>query len=325
MSLPESVGRQPAFLSLRDTLAERSAPVVLWIGAGLSKEAGLPLWEELYSRLKTALMAKDADEAQTNSEALHQLEASGKSPWVRMDFLQRKLGKETYRQLVRSVFSRSETCPVPEVYKSLMGIPHRGIVNFNLDLLAQRAFGEHSPSTPVVTFTGQQVGSHFHVLRDARPFIANVHGQFLDESSWVLTHSDYTRITETTGYLKFLRAILDTKVVVFVGVSATDTAIASLFEKDVTEGHYWLTHDIATQTREWAESHGVQMVRYYANGRDHSQLTEMIREFTLYQPTDSQAPPRSCRLLWTSVSPTRICPHHRSYGSTNRMKRSESI
>lgn len=47
----EDITNQPGYISLRSTLAEGSTQVALWIGAGLSKDAGIPLWEDLYARL----------------------------------------------------------------------------------------------------------------------------------------------------------------------------------------------------------------------------------------------------------------------------------
>lgn len=38
---------QPNYLDLRNIIAERTAPIILWLGSGLSTAANLPSWMEL--------------------------------------------------------------------------------------------------------------------------------------------------------------------------------------------------------------------------------------------------------------------------------------
>lgn len=208
-----------------------------------------------------------------------------------MEFLRNSLGKESYRQLVRSIFSRSESCPIPPVYKALISMPHNGIVNFNLDLLAQRSFVDKYPGKHTVIFSSQQIPTHLHVLKSGRHFIAHVHGQFLDEDSWVLTHSDLSRVLKTSSYTSFLKNILISRTVIFIGITASDIAIASLIEPKLSEGHYWLTHRKDAETHNWAQDNGIQPVVYRVTGNDHSQLEEIIKDLSCFKPTDSPAPP----------------------------------
>jgi eukaryotic-like serine/threonine-protein kinase len=287
----EDIIKQPGYISLRSKLAEGSSLVTLWIGAGLSKDAGMPLWEDLYARLKAGLLNIDSDGIKDSASQLKALEEQKESPWVRMEFLKNALGKESYRQLVRSIFSRSESCPIPPAYKALISIPHNGIVNFNLDLLAQRSYVEKFPGRHTVIFTSQQIPTHYHVLKSGRHFIAHVHGQFLDEDSWILTHSDLSRVLKTSSYINFLKNILISRTVIFIGITASDIAIASLIEPKLNEGHYWLTHRKDVDTHNWAQDNGIQPVVYRSIGNDHSQLEEIIKDLASYKPTDTPAPP----------------------------------
>ena len=50
--------QQPSYRRFRAVLKERTRPVILWCGAGLSKPAGLPDWNELRKRLLSDLENK---------------------------------------------------------------------------------------------------------------------------------------------------------------------------------------------------------------------------------------------------------------------------
>ena len=42
---------QDAFVQLSDTISEGTVPVYLWVGAGMSRPAGLPSWAKLKDEL----------------------------------------------------------------------------------------------------------------------------------------------------------------------------------------------------------------------------------------------------------------------------------
>jgi len=50
--------RQEAYLRLRSIIAERTSPIVAWVGSGLSAPARIPVWEALRGRLVEAMKRK---------------------------------------------------------------------------------------------------------------------------------------------------------------------------------------------------------------------------------------------------------------------------
>jgi len=98
------------------------------------------------------------------------------------------------------------------------------------------------------------------------------------------------------SYKEFIRAILLTCTVVFIGISADDEAVGghieqvNKFASDVST-HYWITNRNDLVTDGWAEKFGVRLIRYESKLNDHSALSELFNDLLTFVPKDDEAPP----------------------------------
>ncbi len=290
---------QTAYRDLREVVAQRTDPIIAWVGAGLSASAGLPSWAQLKQSLLDELrQLANRHRDTTERHALlyaHGLANVEKNYWEAFSILKDNLGAETYSSAIRRAMSSSDRTPVPEAYKELWKLGIRGMLSLNIDRFAKRAFSEAFPGMALHDFDGTNVGQHIHLQRSGHPWLAHLHGQLDDRSSWVFTTSDLRRLFDDKGYETLISGSLTTRTVVFLGITADDLAagghLANLTRKNIDcGGHFWITHRQDRDTRDWAEKAGLRLINYAAD-KDHAELLELIADLRQYTATDDEPAP----------------------------------
>ena len=289
---------QPSYGRLRSIVAERTSPLIAWVGSGLSKPAGLPLWRELKDRLCQALLRKaltlDA-EGGGIIMAKHTLASKESNYWVAFDILQDALGAQSYASEIKSALSVALRISVPSNYRDLWSLRLDGVFNLNLDRLATRALVEFRHVSPN-EFSGKHASKYTHLLKSNAPFICNLHGVLDDADTWVLTSPEIKSLLKNRGYINFLRSCLSTRTILFIGLSADDFAVGGHLETLSRQGisfgpHFWVTERSDLNTDKWAESVGIEVIRYKAPSNDHAELEEFFRSLINYLPQDQPAEP----------------------------------
>lgn len=289
---------QQAYQSLRDVVAERTRPLVVWIGSGLSVAAGLPTWHALRGQLQTSLRYKALSiDPPERDKLLARAEAIKKqlNHWIAFGMLQEALGETTYRETVRDALKNAVRVSVPQAYTAIWKLSVTGVVTLNLDRLATRAFSEQRRGKRVVDVNGDRASLLLPVLHTPIPFIANLHGSEDDATSWVLTHNELSRLMDQQGYRQFVMTCLTTCANLFVGITADDVAVGGHLErlhelKLDMPAHYWLTHRRDGATDAWAEKSGIMVIRYDP-ADDHGQLRECLKDLATYVPQEIETPP----------------------------------
>ncbi len=305
---------QPAYKNFRSIAAERTTPIVAWIGSGLSAPLGLPTWATLRTGLLDAAESKlntfeENPSAQERTKGL--VARAGLEPdnWLAFDLLRTALGSTTYRESIRNVLYRAVTGAIPSAYLDLWRLRLSGVINLNLDRLATRAYTQAKPGVALVEFNGSQTANWLHVLKTTHPFIVNMHGISDDASSWVLTRRELQSLFNTAGYDEFIVSCLSTRAILFLGISADDVAVGGHLERMAKRGidtgsHYWLTHRTDIATDDWAERVGISVIRYDAAGNDHSAITEFFDDVLSFLPADSVPAPVTLPVKSVSVLPS---------------------
>ena len=127
-------------------------------------------------------------------------------------------------------------------------------------------------------------------------FIANLHGTASDERSWILIQRRMRELQSNTGYNTFITSCLSSRTILFVGISADDVAVGGYLDAMTQNGidlgdHFWVTNRLDDRTEEWAERSQLQLIKYVSDGRDHSELKEILAGLTEYRPKDELAEP----------------------------------
>lgn len=288
---------QPSYKRFRDIYAERTLPVVAWVGAGLSAEAGLPSWRQLRAHLDEVGRAKarplQIGDAERMCRDLDHVQAI-RDNWRAFARLKEILGATTYRDEIRSQLSTLR--PVPSRYERLWDLGLRGMFSLNLDKFAGRAFAAVRKGAKLHECSGRDLGRHLHILRSHPPFVANLHGVAEDERSWVFTHDDLAALLRDESYSTFVNSVLATNVVLFVGISADDVAAGGFLARLRMSGgdpppHFWVTDRTDAATDAWAEENGVHVIRYDALRHGHAPLDAFFADLKQYVPKDDEPPP----------------------------------
>lgn len=288
---------QPSYKELRNIISEKTKSVVAWTGAGLSVPAGLPTWEELRDELVSVYGRKSASmekEAKNKAEGIINVVEGEDDLWRSFRLLKENMGKETYRQTIRRELSVADSVNPPKNYEKLWRIGLSGLINMNIDRLATRAYVQETGREPL-EYNSTNIKNCIKTLKNPNPFILNLHGEINDHSSWVFTKDAINWMYDKDVYKKFIDSILINRVVVFVGVTATDRAVGGHLQRisdnfDIG-GHFWITSRSDSKTDEWAENVGLRIVRYKSPEGNHKGLKKIFEDLTNYTPEESDPVP----------------------------------
>lgn len=290
---------QPSYRAFRDIVAERTRRVTVWVGAGLSRPAGLPSWPELRADL-TNEARKQANARPEHSHrdmaeiaAIERIE----SHWTAFERLREVLGEPTFVSQIRRALSKADGAIIPENYRRLWGLPLWAMITLNLDRFAARAFGDLNPGRALSEIdAGSATGQYGTVLQTNTPIIVNAHGVLSNRDSWVFTKTEIDALLEKPAYVTFLESIIATSSVLFIGMSADDVASGGFVERMLRKGfstgeHFWLTHRGDDGTRAWANGAGIQPIYYAAaDGHDRA-LAAFFEDLERFRSRDSAPPP----------------------------------
>lgn len=203
------------WFSLRDLLRIHRAgvpPLLLWVGAGASKWAGLPLWSELartthqtYLRRVSQYDAQRANDSIDSGQLAHAF-----SEYARAD-----------RALLNSLLADSLARGKPStgVYQRFLsgirGASIRGIITTNVDTLleTQLSYAPIEASDIARTMSSAEI---------AEGYVLKLHGSIGNVSGTVFTSEEYDRLWRNEGFLDNLRTLLATHTVLFVGYGLRD-------------------------------------------------------------------------------------------------------
>lgn len=291
---------QESFKALAQIVAQRSRPLVAWVGAGLSVPARLPTWVKLRDFLCDVLRQKAEEADASDKDAIFGKVEAAKiqtNLWIAFGILREGLGMSTYQYSIRDALREAERAAIPDAYKALWKLRLSGVLNLNIDRLASRAFTEVHGSKSMTEFSGRNAASHAHVLGNlAVPFIANLHGTHADATSWVFTNDELVSLMDADGYKEIIATCILSRAIVFVGVSAEDFAagghMTRMRERRIDAlPHFWLTDRRDRETVQWAERSGVLLIHYSNPDGKHSELQECIEGLLQFLPEEPPALP----------------------------------
>jgi hypothetical protein len=208
----------------------REGRLVLFAGAGLSVQAGLPTWRSLIEDVVQRTVAEAVEGEQASAELAAML-AAGK--WLQIaDHCKEKLGPGGYARLLAERLSDTGR-PVPEVHRLAVRLPFAAWITTNYDKLLERAYAEERGGLPK-TLTNLDTAALGQLLFDAAPFVLKAHGDLDRPDSLVFTSRDYRdHIHANTAFSAAFSAVLLTHSVLFVGYSLSDPDFNLLLDRQL--------------------------------------------------------------------------------------------
>jgi hypothetical protein len=204
----------PDLLEAADRLAgaARDGSLALFVGAGVSRAAGLPMWDELLS-----LLAGVAGLQQQDAAHLAQL-----APPDAAQLLYRRLGAARFAQEITRLFERDEHALA---HALLAALPVQTAVTTNWDRLLEHAYAGAGRRTRLLP--DEPAPAHLAADAGNEPpgsvELVKLHGDVRRPEDIVLTRESYLRLTEEQAALTgVVQALLLTRHMLFVGFSLLD-------------------------------------------------------------------------------------------------------
>jgi len=205
LALSDSFDELPPELSARaDELAARArrGRLALFLGAGASRAAGLPLWRDLLEKL-----ARQAGLDDDGFARLARLPVLDQAQLLEQEFGDRD-------KLLSAVVKQVDAAHHSVTHALLASLPVREVVTTNYDDLFERAWRARGADYAVLPHKARS---------DVDRFILKLHGCVTASKHIVLTRRDYLRyLEERAALLGMVQALLLTKDMLFVGTSLDD-------------------------------------------------------------------------------------------------------
>lgn len=216
----EHLRQQTAFTRFLDTYSRSTRKFIVFCGAGASREAGFPDWDEL-----AALVRKEMNQpiysTEFDKDSIQNFDNED-NLWKKFS-ISKNLLAENYYTTIDSILNRKSR--TPKFFTRVWDLRLSGLVTMNLDGLAQQGFVETTGKNPNI-YTGREAFSARDAFLDTEnPTIIELHGNVRKRESWILTEDDYNQISNEEAYKQFLRSIFSQSLVLIYGLSAGDISV----------------------------------------------------------------------------------------------------
>lgn len=209
----------PDLLAVERQLCSSSTPIIFFVGAGLSRQSGFPLWHELLLSLVEfgRTIGRISD---TNAQLAYQL-IEQRQYLECGTVLRQQLGERLIERL-HDIFAT----PIKDFgpYKYLVRIPCAGYITTNYDALIESAYTRFTtvPMAPILPQMTKMLGS----IREREPFLLKLHGD-AKARTFVLSADDYASLKTDTRLQRFLYTIFYHYKIVFLGYGLSDSDVLS--------------------------------------------------------------------------------------------------
>ncbi|MFN2588546.1 MAG: SIR2 family protein [Actinomycetota bacterium] len=278
----------PDFIEIRRHLRTNANQLVFFVGAGLSKPLGYPLWHELlvdavtFGRSVKRLSGSEARDILALIEGARYLEAG--------EQLQLRLASRLNDHLKRT-FSKAP----PESfgpYDFLVRLPCAGFITTNYDASLESAYAKHFRKNPKLSMATDSVG--LGQLPLSRPFVLKLHGDAL-RHNFVISSSDYKRLMADGALERFLYSVFLHYTIIFLGYGLSDEDILAplrLLTRDysgATGRHFALLPDTTSDElrRKLEDEAGVNVCLYEVK-RSHEEVSRAIANWFLQTRSDER-------------------------------------
>ncbi|MDO6489400.1 SIR2 family protein [Colwellia sp. 6_MG-2023] len=271
------INTKNTFMELVTSYHENPEKFIFFVGAGLSQPL-FPSWKSLLENFLE--QAKEGELPHEENEILDLIE-KGESYLDVAEVCVNAMGTVRYRDVMEKIFDKDfSEDEVPESYRALMELAPKTIITTNYDRIPEIAGrGKYRINT------NKNAPEASRFVSDGKNSVFKMHGDIIDQSSIVLTTSDYQKIINGNQSTRLLlSSLLSTKILVFVGFSLSDPHIDVILDniRSINNGmplsHYILLNENSSfKISSFARKYGVKVISYTPSDASHPEVTELIR------------------------------------------------
>lgn len=207
--------------------AQYDGQLVLFIGAGASVSAGMPSWGQAVMRIADRLG----------------IDKITSEDYLRIpQYYYNARGKKEYTQLMQDVFLYRRYISSQPVHDQIIRFNTQTIITTNYDNLIEKAAEKNSEMIRVISKDSDLP------YRKAGRELIKIHGDF-ENDNFVLKEDDYLAYSRNFTLIEnYIKSIIGTKVVLFIGYSFNDPDIKQIFSwaKDILHGDFQTAYLIET-------------------------------------------------------------------------------
>lgn len=272
----------PDFAKYEGLVSNLIQGTCIFVGAGISKLAGYPLWKDLADQLVEVFWQK-----RSNTKSSAKLDYSTKLVLNNhkdsievMDYLH-WLNKHLFTESVGEIFREAKTREDPSIYARfapLSQIRNSFFVQTNIDSGLQRGLNIHPSDI--------SISPNF---ADPPQKLTYLHGIIDKPETWIFTRKDYDRnyLAEYSQIMGFLTKIFERLSVLFVGYSLSDFEVLQAMAKAglryKLKTHYWLVSfyrekepRLLVDETFLKRNYGIQLIPYGIENRGYEALHEVM-------------------------------------------------
>lgn len=284
---------------------------VAFVGAGFSAAADLPAWTELLRELASGV----GESLRAAIESALDRDAGADGRYLAAQLLEDGLGRERLIECLRERLVVPHERLGPTMVRRLQilrRIPFRAILTTNFDNMLAGDVATRDTYVGALRPQRHRWWEQQFWLDHEGPLVLEIHGDLTQtdaERQLVLTRRDYRRrLYQDPGYQTFLRTVLSTRTVLYLGFSFTDAYLNELrsevlslldFRHDSFPVAYAVVADSPPEVREFYRRHeGIELLDFRI-----SQRADQSRDFSgfdrwleaIYEATSPR--PRFARML----------------------------
>lgn len=277
--------------------------VALFIGAGLSMQAGFPSWNSL---LEQMIIWSEKNDNRIDKDDLLRLLEKGEYLLVAEE-IREQLSNTLFETFMRQIFQDSSK-KITDVHRILTKLPVNYILTTNYDILLEDAYLNYS-KLPVAKYTQEDIVNiaNFKTNSNSRS-IVKLHGDIERIETLILGKKGYREQIYNNKVIKyFLNAIFMVKTLLFVGASLRDPDILLILEelqvylKGYGNIHYALMNskEIGNiEKKSLLENYNIQVITYDAT-KGHPEIYEILQ--SIYDNVLTQKAEIVLEVLWRRI------------------------
>lgn len=190
---------------IKDAMLNKN--LVLFVGAGVSKNSGMPLWSEAVDQIAKAV---GVDPNKFDNLKIPQ-------------FYYNDRGKKEYTQFMKQIFRYGDVLKPCEIHNQIVDFDLDTIITTNYDNLIEQAFQNRNHVIQTICQDSD--------LAYAQPGkeLIKMHGDF-EHDNFVLKEDDYLNYSENFKLIEnYVKSLVGSKVILFIGYSFSDPDTKQIF------------------------------------------------------------------------------------------------
>lgn len=181
--------------------------LIIFVGAGVSANSGLPSWNQLISELRVELSLDDNEEDNLKVAQFYY------DTW----------GQQKYFQKISNVFSEHTTAVPNEIHEQILKIQPRHVITTNYDTLLEEELNKGVTKYSIIK-------SDYDIpYAQGNRYLIKMHGD-LDSKNIILKENDYLDYENNFSMISTLiKSLIMNNTILFIGYSLGDTTFNSIF------------------------------------------------------------------------------------------------